>query len=118
MRNYETWRTWDPDDGDDDEPTVEENCFLTLGSVCHWCMLRTPAWEWGPYGTRVCDHCQRMIQDGRAVDVIEELAARLTVRGHLVDPEKWRELPHAQMTRWLEVRTDCHSIADDSEDDL
>ena len=94
----------------DDPYEIDELLFRTVGrNLCHWCQLRPPAWVWGPYGTRVCDHCQVMIFDGRAAEVVDELAARMTVRDALgvVDPERWRAHQWALMARWLTIRTDC-----------
>jgi hypothetical protein len=104
----------DADTGAVDPYDRDENVFRTDGrDACHWCYLRPQAWVWGPYGTRVCDHCQQMIAEGRAQDVVEEMAARMTVRdgwGSMLDPEDWREREHNLMDRWLEVRTDCRPI--------
>ena len=97
----------------------EEHAFRTHGrDCCHWCALRPQAWVWGPYGTRVCDYCQQMIANGRARDVVEEAAARLTVRGtfarfRTLDEDHWRDREHALMTRWLVVRTDCQPIKEE-----
>lgn len=91
----------------------DENVFRTDGrACCHWCYLRPQAWVWGPYGTRVCDHCQQMVEDGRAREVAEELAARMTVRDgwHTLDPGHWREREQGLMARWLEVRTTCQPV--------
>ena len=82
--------------------------FRTLGrDCCHWCSLRPQAWVWGPHGTRVCDHCQEMVLGGQVAEVVDELAARMTVRGTLgmLDLERWRAHELARMYRWLNVRT-------------
>ncbi len=83
--------------------------FHTTGPNCHWCYHRDTAFVWGPYDTNVCAVCQELIEAGRQWDVVEALAARMTVRDrwlHL-DPEDWRQNEHALMERWLRVRTDC-----------
>jgi len=92
----------------DDPYDREENYLRTDGrTACHWCYMRPQAFVWGPYGTRVCDYCQQMAAEGRAHDIVEELAARMTVRDtwHKLDPEHWRERAHEHMQRWLDVRT-------------
>lgn len=94
----------------------DERSFRTdARGACHWCRLRPQAWVWGPYGTRVCDHCSEMIAEGRAQEVVEEAAARITVRDgwHSLDPEQWRDREHALMTRWLRVRTTREPITGD-----
>jgi hypothetical protein len=50
-----------------------------------------------------------MFEDGRAQEVVEEVAARITVRAgwHGLDPERWRQHEHERMARWLEIRTTC-----------
>jgi hypothetical protein len=106
---------------DDTEPyDIPENAYRTDGPSCHWCQSRPAVWLWGPYRTHVCDYCQRMIAEGRQWDIIEELAASMTVRGSwkrgvgkMVDPERWRKREHAHMARWLELRTDCQPIPPD-----
>lgn len=97
----------------DDPYGRDENAFRTDGrAVCHWCYLRPQTWIWGPYGTRICDHCQQLIDAGSAGDVVEELAARMTVRDgwHMLDPDRWRQHEHERMARWLEVRTTCQPV--------
>jgi hypothetical protein len=83
--------------------------FHTVGPNCHWCYERGTAYVWGPYGTNVCEHCQGLISEGRDWEVVEALAARMTVRGgwHMLDPEGWRQREHERMARWLSIRTDC-----------
>lgn len=105
----------------DDPYDRDENVFRTDGrDACHWCYLRPQAWVWGPYGTRVCDHCQQLIDAGRADEVVEECAARTTVHGGFsrldLDPDKWRAREHDLMNRWLRIRTTCQRV-DPAEDD-
>ena len=91
----------------------DENVFRTDGrDVCHWCTLRPQEWLWGPYGTRVCDHCQQLIEEGRQWEIVEGVAARITVRDnwHHLDPEQWRRREHGLMARWLKVRTDFRPV--------
>lgn len=90
----------------DDYPSTD---VTTRGEV-------TPAW--GPYGTRVCAHCDELISQGRADEVVEELAARMTVRDawHGLNPEEWRRREHDLMQRWLKVRTTSRPIEPDDED--
>jgi hypothetical protein len=91
-----------------DPYSLEENYLRTDGrDCCHWCFLRPQAYVWGPYGTRVCDYCDRLVADGRAGEIVEEVAARITVRDRwmMLDPEPWREHEHERIARWLEVRT-------------
>lgn len=103
---------------EEDPYAREENYLRTDGrDVCHWCSLRPHEWVWAPYGTRVCDHCQQMAAEGRAHDIVEEIHARMIVRGNfdrgigrLLDPETWRIHELARIDRWMEVRTDCHAI--------
>ncbi len=93
----------------------DENAFRTDGrDVCHWCALRPQAWLWGPYGTRVRDHCQQMIEAGRAGDVVEEVAARITVLGRLAHgrPRPMaRTRAHPHDARWLQVRTTYRPVS-------
>lgn len=96
-----------------DPYSLEENYLRTDGKdSCHWCYLRPQEYVWGPYGTRVCGHCQQMAEEGRAHDIVEELAARMTVREgwRMLDPEEWRRHEHEKMARWLQVRTTCSPI--------
>ncbi len=49
-----------------------------------------------------------MIDDGRPHDIVEEVAARITVRmgwNLIRDPEGWRRREKDQMDHWLQVRT-------------
>lgn len=104
-----------------DEPdpySLEQNYLRTDGrDCCHWCSLRPQMWVWGPYGTRVCDHCDQLAAAGQVAEIVEEAAARLTVRGAFrrfgwaLDPERWREHEHERIRRWLEVRTTRTPIA-------
>jgi len=83
--------------------------FHTSGPNCHWCASGETAFVWQPYGTNVCAPCQELISAGREWEVVEGVAARLTVRDgwHLADPESWRDHEHERMARWLEIRTTC-----------
>lgn len=103
---------------DVDPYDMDENAFRTDGrDACHWCYLRPQAFVWGPYGTRVCGHCQDLIAEGCGWDVVEELAARLTVRGTsrlIRDMERWRRREHNLMERWLRVRTNCTRLPSES----
>lgn len=69
----------------------------------------------GTYGTRVCDHFQEMIAEGRPAEIVEEAAARILVRSgwHGIDPERWRAREHDLMARWLRVRSTREPIVDD-----
>ena len=101
---------------EDDPYTRPENMFCTDGrDVCHWCYLRPQAWVWEPYGTRVCDMCQNTIDAGRSQDIVEEHAARLTVRDgwHTLDAERWRKHEHLRMELWIELRTQCRPVEPD-----
>jgi hypothetical protein len=73
----------------------------------------------GPYGTNVCAHCEELIDEGREWEVVEALAAQMTVRNgwHSLDPERWRRNEHENITRWLEVRTTCETKAQDENHD-
>ena len=87
--------------------------FQTVGRTwCHWCSVRPQVWVWAPYGTRVCDHCQDMVNDGRAAEVVEEIAAGMTVLGTLTAPqvEQWRSYHVAQIHRWVELRTGFQAV--------
>lgn len=87
---------------------LEENYLRTDGrDVCHWCSLRPQEFVWGPYGTRVCARCEQIIEGGGSWEVVEEVAARITVRGgwSVLDPGRWRQREHGKIGRWLEVRT-------------
>lgn len=91
----------------------DEYNFRTNGrQVCHWCYLRPQAYVWGPFGTRVCEHCQELAGQGQQEAIVEALAARMTVRDawHGVNPEKFREHEHARVARWIAVRTTCEPI--------
>lgn len=93
---------------DDDPYDRDEYVFRTDGrQVCHWCAYRPQAWVWGPYGTRVCDHCEELIAAGRQWEIPEGVAARITVRErwHDIDPDRWRRREHDLLARWLRVRT-------------
>ena len=74
---------------------VAENAYRTDGKdVCHWCALRPPEWLWQPFGTRTCSLCDDLIDEGRAWEVVEGAAARVTVRGNWrrgLDPERFRQ---------------------------
>ena len=97
----------------DDAYERDEYNFRTDGrDACHWCYMRPQAFVWGPYGTRVCSYCQDLIEQGRHHEVVEELAARMTVRDvwATLDPERWRRHEHERMARWLQVRTTCEPI--------
>jgi 3-methyladenine DNA glycosylase AlkD len=87
--------------------------FHTTGSNCHWCHQRKTAFTWGPYDTNVCNECQQLIQSGSQWDVVEGVAAHITVRGgwFMTDPETWRAKEHVLMARWLEIRTTCRPAA-------
>lgn len=103
----------------DDPYDRDEYVFRTDGrDACHWCYMRPQAVVWGPYGTRVCAHCDELISQGRADEVVEELAARMTVRDawHGLNPEEWRRREHDLMQRWLKVRTTSRPIEPDDED--
>lgn len=97
------------EDPRNDPYSREENYLRTDGrDGCHWCALRPQAWVWGPYGTRVCDHCDQLASQGRAAEIVEEAAARITVRGGWrlgVDPETWRMHEHERVAKWLDIRT-------------
>lgn len=98
----------------------EENYLRTDGrDCCHWCWLRPQAWVWGPYGTRTCTYCEELIQAGRAHDIVEEVAARITVRDGwrvIRDQEGWRRRERDKLERWVEVRTTRRPITDDEAD--
>ena len=100
---------------DVDPYSLEENYLRTDGrDCCHWCYLRPQEWVWGPYGTRVCDHCDRLATAGRASEIVEEIDARMTVRGgwhRLIDPERRSSTENENLTRWLEVRTSRRPIS-------
>lgn len=98
-----------------------ENAYRTDGrDVCHWCALRPQAWLWAPFSTRVCDHCQQLIEDDRGDEIAEEIAARFTVRGTfdrfntMIDPDRWLAREHALFERWLDLRTTCTALAGDA----
>lgn len=82
--------------------------FRTVGPNCHWCYFRKAAFVWGPYGTNVCAVCQDLIEAGLHWDVVEAVAARITIKGDWddADPKGWRQREHALMERWLVIRTD------------
>lgn len=92
----------------------EENYLRTDGSdACHWCWLRPQEWVWGPYGTRVCDHCNREAEEGRVHDIVDEHTARMTVHGWpklIRDREGYRRREREKIDRWIEVRTTCKPI--------
>jgi hypothetical protein len=99
-------------DDQTDPYSLEENYLRTDGrDVCHWCAYRPQEWVWGPYGTRTCDHCDQLAAEGRADEIVEEAAARLTVYGTFrrfkfaLDPERWRQHERERIQRWLKVRT-------------
>lgn len=98
----------------------DENSFRTDGrDCCHWCYIRPQAWVWEPYGTRICDHCQHEIAEGRSAEIVDEHSARLTVYGgarRMRDPEQWRVREQARMRRWLEIRTTCEPCTAPDED--
>jgi len=90
--------------------------FHTTGPNCHWCYHRDTAFVWGPYGTNVCAVCQELIEAGRQWEVVEALAAQMTVqrrRWLWFDPERWRKREHGLIGRWLEVRTTCRPTTPD-----
>ena len=62
--------------------------------------------------TRVCAHCQDMLEQGRQWEIVEAVAAGITVRDHwsVLDPEQWRRHEHELIGRWLAVRTTCEAI--------
>lgn len=102
-------------DDDVDPYTLEENYLRTDGrDCCHWCYLRPQEWVWGPYGTRVCDLCDQLATQGRAAEIVEEVDARMTVRGGwhpmIRDPEGRNRRELEALTRWLEVRTDRRAV--------
>jgi hypothetical protein len=88
--------------------------FHTAGPNCHWCYHRDTAFVWGPYGTNVCAVCQRLIEAGRQWEVVEALAAQMTVRGRWLwfDLERWRKREHYLIERWLNIRTTCTAVED------
>lgn len=97
------------DEREVDPYSLEENYLRTDGrDCCHWCWFRPQEWVWGPYGTRVCDHCDRLASEGRGAEIVEEHAARMTVHGWpklIRDPEGYRQRERERLDRWLEVRT-------------
>ena len=96
--------------------TVEQRnvkLFRTLGrDFCHWCSLRPQAWVWGPYGTRVCASCQDMVNDGRAAEVVKEIAGRMVVLDTMtrLELEQWRQYHLSQMRRWVNLRTGFQAV--------
>jgi hypothetical protein len=96
----------------DAEQAADWREFHTPGPNCHWCYHRPAAYLWCPWSTHVCEVCQALILAGREWEVVEGLAAQMTVRDRwmMIDPEHAREHWHDVMNRWIEAKGHAHRI--------
>lgn len=94
--------------------------FHTSGPNCHWCYGRPAAYVWCPWGTHVCDYCHDLTMEGREDEVVEILAASMTVHGsfgrgvgRIINPESFRDHHRDTIREWIENRTHAHKVTGD-----